>query len=74
MEWYVNTTESSAVKGTDYNADGATLQFVPGQTQRCKIASVQSITGLCILLINIKIEKKEVHNVGRYIGRYVGIP
>ena len=36
VTWSVDGARSSAVYGTDYSADGATLTFAPGDTRRCK--------------------------------------
>ena len=37
MKWSVDLVTSTAVYGTDYLADGATLNFMPGETRKCKI-------------------------------------
>lgn len=34
VEWFVNTTLSTAEYKKDFLADGATLDFIPGQTRR----------------------------------------
>lgn len=36
VEWYINTTLSTAEYNKDFLADGATLNFIPGQTRRCE--------------------------------------
>ena len=37
VKWSVDLVTSTAVYGADYLADGATLNFMPGETRKCKI-------------------------------------
>ena len=52
MEWYINTTQSTAEYSKDFLADGATLKFTPGQTRGCK-ATVIHVYMYCLYSTSI---------------------
>jgi len=37
IQWSVDTVASTAVYGVDYRADGATLNFEPGESRKRKL-------------------------------------
>ena len=48
MKWSIDLVTSTAVYGADYLADGATLNFMPGETRKCKISGLD-LGGLFIM-------------------------